>query len=87
MQELIIINKLNRNEVNQQNCKYLSAVHRMCETHSQYAEQVNVWAGIIGEHIFDIMCKFTDKLVSQPETSESTECKCLNTPCFDGTNL
>lgn len=40
-------------EVNRQNCRYWSAENPnwMRETHTQYPQKVNVWAGIIGDHI------------------------------------
>lgn len=40
-------------ELNRQNCRYWSAEnpHWIRETHTQYPQKVNVWAGIIGDHI------------------------------------
>lgn len=40
-------------EVNRQNCRYWSNQnpHWIRESHSQYPEKVNVWAGIIGDHV------------------------------------
>src|SRR5437588_198499 len=39
--------------VNRQNCRYRSNEnpHWMREEHTQYPEKVNVWAGIVGNHI------------------------------------
>lgn len=40
-------------EVNRHNCRYWSDTnpHWFRETHTQYPEKLNVWAGILGDHI------------------------------------